>query len=182
MITLRAAILTVLCFTVAVGTRCSCCKCDEVKTQVFYRFKELHIQHLDNAGVDTTLSASNIIDKDAYAMRIDFLCLISGSPTSSCTFPSFFISDARAYQPGCSCDNYETMPVQKIKSIKIEDLEKFDELPAGADVTGRFKFYTGFKSVGSEKDIYRLLIIFSLTIPMLLEVEFLSTVFLLQTE
>ena len=41
MITLRAPVVAIFCFIIAVGTRCSCCKCDEVKVKLVYHFNGL---------------------------------------------------------------------------------------------------------------------------------------------
>lgn len=151
MITLRATIIILFCFIVAVCTKCSCCKCDEVKTKTPYRFQEIHLTHIDNSGSDTITSTTKIVDKDAYAIRVDLLSLVFATANKRCNFPALFINEANAFQPGCRCDNYELVPAQKIKSFAITDLNSFDALASGTDITEKFKYYTSFKSDNSEK-------------------------------
>lgn len=76
MITLRAAILLGLCFVIVVGTRCSCCKCDEVDVKYTSAFKEMELVSLDNSGKDTASVVNNTVNRNAYAVKMVLLSSI----------------------------------------------------------------------------------------------------------
>ncbi|HTG54887.1 MAG TPA: DUF5034 domain-containing protein [Niabella sp.] len=142
MITLRAAILIVLCFVIVVGARCSCCKCDDVDVKYTSTFERIELLSLDNSGKDTVAIVNNTVNRNAYAVKMSLFSSI-GTLLVHQSCPSFdlFISSANAM--GCRCPGSgKYIPTDSVVSISIIDLEPFDDAtPAGSDVTSRFRFY-----------------------------------------
>ncbi len=142
MITLRAALITVLFFIIAVGTRCSCCKCEEVKTSYQYRFTDLNLSHLDHSGNDTVRAVENRVNKKAYAMRVDLGAVSAKDLVRKCSFPALFITEAQAFS--CRCPMADYRPLHKVRSIRILDTDEKDVIDA-------FRFYTGFNNLSTDK-------------------------------
>lgn len=144
MITLRAAIITILCFIVAVGTRCSCCKCDEVDLKYTSTFKELQLTSLDNSGKDTIPVINNTVNKKAYAIKLTLISTTGVIAHHSCPSFNLFIADANAM--GCRCNTYQKyIPTDSISTISITDLEPFDATTsANTDVTPKFRYYNRY--------------------------------------
>ncbi|MCH5720741.1 DUF5034 domain-containing protein [Niabella hibiscisoli] len=145
MITLRAAILVVLCFIVVVGTRCSCCKCDEIDVKYTSTFEKMELVSLDNSGKDTVQAISGTVNRNAYAIKMNLFSSIGAQMVHQpCRNLDLFISSANAM--GCRCPGSgKYIPTDSILSISIIDLEHFDTaMPAGSDVTSRFRFYKNY--------------------------------------
>ncbi|GAB3428158.1 DUF5034 domain-containing protein [Niabella aquatica] len=145
MITFRAFIITLLCFIVAVGTRCSCCKCDEVDLKYTSTFKELELTSLDNSGKDTVPVINNTVNKNAYALKLTLISEAGMIANKPCRPFSLFITDANAMSCGCNTSQ-KYIPTDSVGAVSIISLEPFDDTtPANADVTDRFRYYDRYQ-------------------------------------
>jgi len=156
MITLRAAILLGLCFVIVVGTRCSCCKCDEVDVKYTSAFKEMELVSLDNSGKDTASVVNNTVNRNAYAVKMVLLSSIGTLAHLPCRHFDVFIGSANAM--GCRCSSSgKYIPTDSIISISITDLEAFDvNTPANSDISSRFRYYDSYAG-GSYIEVDQLL-------------------------
>lgn len=146
MITVRAAIITILCFVIAVGTRCSCCKCDEVDLKYTSTFRELQLTSIDNSGKEAIPAVNNTAPKNAYGVKLELISTTGMIANMPCRSFSLFIADARAAMD-CFCNTSQAyVPTDSIRAITITDLEPFDNIvPANADITSRFRYYDRYQ-------------------------------------
>lgn len=113
----------------------ACCNCGPI---YYYSINELIISNLDNSGKDPIESYSEIINKNAYGLKIRFTTL---ELTSGLKKRSFFIAPTLA--TSCDCDKWEYAE-ESVQHIKITTIYDFnDSYMAGSDITDLFRIFSG---------------------------------------
>src|SRR5882762_11485505 len=108
------------------------CHCDPVTIRN-YDYSNFMALNLDNTGPEPVIASGNSVPKEAYGLRINTdISIIGSTPPINNSG-----SDLR-------CVKTQWHPLRSIQSITIISTDDFDSShPAGSDLTGLFKIFTG---------------------------------------
>ncbi|MEL6657160.1 MAG: DUF5034 domain-containing protein [Bacteroidota bacterium] len=138
-------VLLVLLLPILANVIIGCCDCLET---IFFNYTncDISLQSLDNAGPEPLISVSNVVQKEAFGLRVtvdrrEDLC--------QNTFAPLFISSA--YAISCDCPPAQLyQPLDSIVTIEVISLTDFDPGNGnGDDITANFSIlsFTEFLSI-----------------------------------